>query len=288
MVAPPAKSLVLDLLSTVPHGAMPVRLLVEAAALFGIAENALRVALARLLAAGLVTRDERGRYGMGPAADAVAKQVAAWRRSEGRVRGWQGGWIGVHTGGVARADRAALRRRVRALRFLGLRELSPGLEVRPDNLAGDVAVVRDALQALGLERGVPVFRLADLDPETDARARALWPAAAIVAGYQRARALLAQSQRRLPTLSPERAMTESFLLGGQAIRQLALDPLLPEPIVPARERALLVDALRAYDRAGRTAWAALLRRHGALPPRTPADLRLDHPAAGLAVAGGHA
>ena len=39
---------------------MPVRALVAAASPFEIEENSLRVALARLLAAGTVERDERG------------------------------------------------------------------------------------------------------------------------------------------------------------------------------------------------------------------------------------
>ena len=54
-------------------------------------------------------------------------------------------------------------------------------------------------------------------------------------------------------------MTESFRLGGQAIRQIVLDPLLPEPIVPAAERAALVAALRRYDRMGRSCWAEFMR-----------------------------
>ncbi|MGI9591183.1 MAG: PaaX family transcriptional regulator, partial [Myxococcota bacterium] len=68
MRAPRPKSLILDLLSTRRRGSMPVAALVEAAALFGIAEGSLRVALSRLLAEGRVERDERGAYRLGPAA----------------------------------------------------------------------------------------------------------------------------------------------------------------------------------------------------------------------------
>ena len=45
-----ARSLILDLLSTLRRGTMPVRALVEAGALLGIAENNIRVSLARLYA----------------------------------------------------------------------------------------------------------------------------------------------------------------------------------------------------------------------------------------------
>ena len=56
----------LDLLSTLPRGAMPVRALVAAGDLFGISENSVRVTLARLLADRLVARDDRGAYRLGP------------------------------------------------------------------------------------------------------------------------------------------------------------------------------------------------------------------------------
>ena len=64
-------------------------------------------------------------------------------------------------------------------------------------------------------------------------------------------------------------MAESFLIGGDAIRQLANDPLLPEPIVASRERRRLIDALRSYDRLGRKMWSgaavsAFAERHLAL------------------------
>ena len=70
-MGPTARSLILDLLSTLRRGAAPVRALVAAAGLFGIGENSLRVALARLLAAGMVERDARGQYRLGPGARAA-------------------------------------------------------------------------------------------------------------------------------------------------------------------------------------------------------------------------
>ena len=46
------RSLILDLLSTLRRGAMPVRALIRAGEMFEIPENTLRVALARLVQAG--------------------------------------------------------------------------------------------------------------------------------------------------------------------------------------------------------------------------------------------
>ncbi|MCC7541662.1 MAG: hypothetical protein IT379_35920 [Deltaproteobacteria bacterium] len=47
------------------------------------------------------------------------------------------------------------------------------------------------------------------------------------------------------------------MLGGEAIRQIVFDPLLPEPLVDAVERRAFVDAAVRYDAFGRRVW----RRH---------------------------
>lgn len=276
MGTPTAKSLILDLLSTLRGHSMPVRTLVAAARLFAIEENNLRVSLARLCAAGVIERDERGLYRLGVPATAVERQITSWRRLEERVCDWHGGWIAVHGGPPTRG--AAGRRSAQALRFLGFRALEPGLMLRPDNLAGGVTGVRDELRALGLDPHAAVLGLRDLDADRERRARGLWNTGRLLAGYQKARADLTASQVRLATLTPDDAMIESFLLGGSVLRELALDPLLPESILPAETRNELVAAMREYDRIGRAAWAGLMRTR---PPgrdiahlQAPADLRV--------------
>jgi phenylacetic acid degradation operon negative regulatory protein len=66
-------------------------------------------------------------------------------------------------------------------------------------------------------------------------------------------------------------MVESFLLGGRVIRELVLDPLLPEPLLPTRERRALLDATRSYDQLGRRAWAAFMASHGAPHSSAPTN-----------------
>jgi len=261
--APSPRSLILDLLSTLRGESMPVGALVAAGALFAIPGNGLRVALTRLLASEAVVRDERGRYRLGPSAAALNERVVSWRRLEERVRRWEGGWIGVHLGGLARGRGGTAAAAERPLRLLGFARLAPDLALRPDNLKGGVAAVREELCALGLDAAALVFALAELDAASEARARGLWDAAALRHGYARSRRELAAGEARLPRLAEGAAMLESFQLGGRVIRQLVHDPLLPEPLVPAEERRAVVAALRRYDRAGRRAWAAFLARHGA-------------------------
>jgi phenylacetic acid degradation operon negative regulatory protein len=269
-VQPTAKSLVLDLLSTVGGRAIPVRALIDAGHLFGISSNGVRVELARLVTRRLVTRDRRGQYRIAPRAQPLGGHVASWTRLEERLVPWCGAWIGVHLAHLPRTPRAALRRRMRALRLMGLRELEPGLFVRPDNLRGGVDDVRRRLHALGLEPAAIVFAMAALDASTDARARRSWDVAGLRAAYRHTRRRLIASEGRLSRLSPDRAMAESFQVGGQAIRQLIYDPLLPEPLMSAAERRGLLDAMRRYDRRGRDCWARFMRERGAPHRRSPA------------------
>ena len=69
-------------------------------------------------------------------------------------------------------------------------------------------------------------------------------------------------------------MAESFLIGGEAIRRIVLDPLLPDAIVPTAERDALVRAMTAYDDIGRRCWASFLERYGVLVSDSPMDRQL--------------
>jgi phenylacetic acid degradation operon negative regulatory protein len=262
-VAPTPKQLILDLLSSTRGRAVPVQALVAAGELFGIRSESVRVALTRLTERGTIARDGRARYRIAPAGEPVQRHVVRWTHLGERVTAWRAGWLGVHAGGLSRGQRSARRRRERALAFLGFRALEPGLYVRPDNLAGGATAVRDELRELGLEPAALVFAIRELDPASHARACGLWDAERLRRDYRDTRAALERSAARLQRLPAERAMVESFELGGRAIRQLARDPLLPDEIVPGAERAALVSAMRAYDRSGRACWRDFMQRHGA-------------------------
>jgi phenylacetic acid degradation operon negative regulatory protein len=268
-VEPTAKSLILDLLSAAGDYPMPVRAVVQTGGLFGLSANSLRVALARLRARGLVESDDRGLYRLAPGARVVQQHVGAWSQLEERMVPWGGGWIAVHTAGLSAARRSQLRQRSRALEFFGFRMLAPELRVRPDNLKGGVEELRPRLYALGLDGDAPVFVMQRLDPETERRARGLWDVKALCRSYREARQVLQRAAERLPDLPPERALVETFAVGGPILRQLAFDPLLPEPIVPAEPRQALVDEMRRYDRMGRPHWHRFMKAQGVPPIESP-------------------
>ena len=271
MRRPTPRSLALDLLSSLRGGSMPVAALVDAAVLFGIEPNAQRVAVARLLAARQIERDQPGRYRIGAAAAPVDRRVLGWRRAEEATARWQGGFWLVHAGALPPARDGRRRRREQALRLLGFAALAPRLAARPDNLRADLPWLRSELDLLGLERDALLVRASELDPEAAARAGRMWSRDELAQGYRRSLVALAASEARLPRLPEAKAMVESFLLGGRVIRQLVLDPLLPEPLAPEALRRELAQAMRRYDRLGRRAWAGLLERHGVPHVSAPAD-----------------
>ena len=277
---PSPKSLIVDLLSTLPRaqrGSMPVRALVASGRCFGIAENSVRVALTRLHAAETVERDERGRYRLAPRTEATRVEVAAWKTRHQDLCDWNPRtWIGLMPHGSRRPTRRVASRRQRALRLLGFRELEAQLFIRPDNLAGGVERARARLEALdpSLREDGLVVGLTQFPAQTEQRAIELWQPAEVVATYRRARRRLATSETSLSSRSEEDAMVETFLVGGQVLRQIALDPLLPEEIVPTREREALVEGMRHYDEVGRRCWAGFLESFDVLHMRTPSDLRV--------------
>ncbi len=246
-----AKRLILDLASTTGGAPLPVHLLVSIATVFGISENSLRVALARLCARGLLERNERGLYALARGGSALGRHVGSWTDFDARLVPWRGGWIGVCTP-PARGRGTLARGQRRALEFVGLQALRPTLLVRPDNLIGGARSLQQRLAELGLE--ALVFRLDQLDEAAEALARRLWDVAELERGNRELLEELVESGVRLPELPLEEAVVECFELGGRVLRHLAYDPLLPAAIQDPAGRDALVDEMRRYDRQGRLAW----------------------------------
>lgn len=256
-----AKAVVLEVLSageSIDKGTLPVRSLVQAASVFGIAENSVRVAIARLRAEGLLESPGRGEYCLGPSAQVVNEKIHGWRTVSSRVGTWDGSWIAAFTADLSRTDRPALRRRQRALRYLGFEELKPGLFVRPNNLTLGIDGVRSELVALGLDADAPVFRMEELNPDQEERARAMWDSEGLERTYSKLHGELTFSMRRLDGLDLDDSLREAFLLGREGIRHVVLDPLLPEPLVDETKRSTMVDVLQDYCDKGLDLWNRFL------------------------------
>lgn len=265
MAAVSPKSLVLDLLR-VAADPQPIRGLCEIGALFGFTDNAMRVAITRLVGRGLLESDERGWYRLAPVATPRADFVERWRLGDRRLRTWKGAWLVVWL--PKGASRAVRRRSLAVLEWIGLREGLPGMHVRPDNLIGAVDAMREQAVTLGLEPDAEMFVGRDWSSATVERwARDLWPAAALLRRCREATRDLERSAARLLDMPSEQAVVQSFQRGGMAIGVLATDPLLPDAIVDGSERRALTEATLRYDALGRRVWKQFLeaRRLSAAP-----------------------
>jgi phenylacetic acid degradation operon negative regulatory protein len=256
------RSVVLNLVR-VTQRPVSVRRLLAMGELFGFNANAMRVALTRLVADGRLESDERGSYRLAPAAVIVREHIEEWRRGEARMRAWRGEWLTVALpNGATRATR---RGSLSALTRLGLREGLPGLWVRPDNLRQAFESTAERLRGLGLEENAELFRARDWGARTAARFAAdLWPIRSLEQGYTRALRDLERSMEQLEGMPRETSLVQTYLLGGEAIRVLATDPLLPEEIMPGATRATLSEAMLRYDPMGHALW----RDFGAEPALT--------------------
>jgi phenylacetic acid degradation operon negative regulatory protein len=250
-----ARSLILDLLLASGLHQISVREAITACGIFAISENSVRVALVRLSADGLVQAAGRGNYRLGPQALDLAGDVATWRSAEQRLRPWHGDWITVFTANLGRTNRTALKHRERALNMLGFRELEQGLHVRPNNLESGPEAVLKRLHTLGLE---PEARLCLSQHWNDEAAlKGLWDTNRLNADYIYWQQSLETWMQNAQELDPETAARESFLLGGQAIRHVVFDPLLPDSFIDSQARLAFVASVRRFDKVGHQIWQTL-------------------------------
>lgn len=254
---PTAKRIILELLSAADDHEAASSSLVSAGKLLGVAENNVRVTLTRLVGDGTLELTGRGSYKLGHATAALTRQITSWRELEKQVRRWDGAWVCVQAGSTG-GDRRLARRRERALRLLGFRTLDRTLSLRPDNLEGGVAALRERLYALGVEAEALVFRASEFDDDTGARARRLWDAERLTATYHQTRDRIDRWLCAAAELPLRTAAREAFFFGGDVVRTILFDPLLPEPLVDVGARRALVEAGKRLDATGRRLWAQLV------------------------------
>ena len=253
---PTAKRIILELMSANPGVDAPAAMLVAAAELLGIEQNNVRVTLTRLVADGTLETSARGLYQLGKATRALTKQITSWRELEKQVRPWDGSWACVHFA-ASNADRVAARRRKRALGLLGFRALDRALALRPNNLDGGIAALREQLYALGVEETAIVLLATELDPATEQRARRLWAAERLTQGYVQTRERIERWLVAIDELPLRTAAREAFFFGGDVLRKIMFDPRLPEPLVDVAERRALLEAAKRLDTTGRRLWLRL-------------------------------
>jgi phenylacetic acid degradation operon negative regulatory protein len=175
---------------------------------FGINENALRVALTRMVAAGDLIRSADG-YRLSDRL--LARQQRQDEALAPRLNAWDGTWttLVITVVGVDAKTRAGLRKTLHDSRFAELRE---GVWLRPANL--DVALTEE------LQGRVRILRSRDGEPA--ALAGLLWDLPA----------WSATGHRLLDEMAGAETVPQRFVVAAAMVRHLLTDPLLPDELLP--------------------------------------------------------
>ena len=265
-----ARELILTLMDSTRARALTAGYLIAAAELFGMDPGSVRVALARLVREGSLIGAGRGRYALGSRAGTLHTLVQNWSRAEQSLVDWQGDWLSVLVGHLARSNKSVVRNNERALSLFGFAEMAAGIWVRPANLTRSLDQVRADLLELGLVPGSLCARVSELAPEDSLDPAILWQTETLADRYRENIRLLEESTVRLADLDDSAAARETLLIGRAVTRHILLDPLLPDALVDAAARRQMVGAMREYDRLGKAYWREFFSRHGDGPDQKPA------------------
>ena len=256
-----ARELILTLMDSASARTLSASYLIAAGRLFDMDPGSIRVALARLVREGSLSGAGRGRYALGSRAGTLHSLVKNWSRAEASLVSWQGEWLTVLIGHLARSNKAAVRGNERALTLFGFAQMAAGLWVRPANLTRTLDQVRADLLELGLVPGSLCAQIRQFAPPERLDPRDLWQTDTLARRYHENVERLDRSTARLATLDDAAAARETLLIGREVTRAILLDPLLPDALVDAGARRLMIEAMRDYDRVGKAYWREFFRQH---------------------------
>jgi phenylacetic acid degradation operon negative regulatory protein len=240
-----AKDLILNLFRTSPSSRWPVRILIDVAQLFDISANSIRVTLSRLRSDDLIEQDLRGHYRLNWKYDPVRDWIDSWSKGETRTISWNDQWLIVVPSTHLPAK--TLRALDKACFRLGFRAFRNGFWVRPDNLAMPVIKMTELIEAMSGTSEFIISKLTETYVDGEAQSFAsLWKLRELEEMYRRETNRLKGSVKDLDRAAEDIALRESFLIGGDAIRRLALDPLLPPELIDVAARSSYTDCAREY------------------------------------------
>jgi len=259
MKKPVARKLLLKLFGSRTKVKMDASSAVRVGRLFGISENNIRVTINRLHSQKMLSLVDRGYYQLGKRGESFARQINSWREAEeSLLTEWHGDWIVVQTNMLAKSDKKQSRKNERALKIVGFKKVFSDMHIRPANIAGGAVKVRERLYMLGLSQQAVVFCASNFDFKLQSRTNKLWNTTELEQAYRNGINKLQGSLLRLPTLSLDEAMIESYEIGDSALHQLVFDPLLPSPLVNERLRDQFTQLVKHYDDVGAQIWHRFL------------------------------
>lgn len=250
---PSPKNMILDLMGVNQPNPLETSHLSMLSDVFNIPVNNLRVALTRLTAKGLISNDGRGIYRLSLKAIAKRDFINRWRTTQIINKSWDGSWIACHL--PKGADRTARKKSLLALQWYGFKAGLDLVWIRPNNLRLNLVDLVSFLRNLGLEIEAKHFIITQAEEAIQTHwMNNLWPITKLDMDYDDLIKALLQSIETLQQNTPQQALLQSSLLGGEAIHHLAIDPLLPSEIRPGNMQLKLKTAMLAYDKIGRKIW----------------------------------
>ena len=251
------KNITIDILRIAGATPLPNQVLLEVGQIFGFSANAMRVAINRLMNRGILEKIDTAHYRLSTSSDPISEFVGNWRNAEARIKTWQSDrWLLCHL--PKSPDRSIRMRSIKALHLRGFRQGPDNLWIRPDNLSDSFNDLENHLRQLGLEDHAALIASHKLSTTLSQQWLALWDEPENTLAYNQHFPAMTEaliiSQHQLAEMPTKDAMTESFRLGSNTIHMLTKDPLLPEQLCDTKNRALLCNAMRAYDDAGRKIW----------------------------------
>lgn len=257
------KNLVEGFLRAAAPDSISVKSLLAVGDLLGFSHNAIRVAISRLCTKELVISDAKGCYRLTDKTFVVSKFIDRWRLGENRVRPWQGQWLCCHLPqGMQRTERNQSQK---SLAWYGFRHGLSGLYLRPDNLNLSITELNNQLIESGLTPQATLFRAYDFNGEQVQHWPDLWDVDEITRTYQELNDRLSESYEHFFDMPMEKSLPESIVLGGNTLRTLALDPLLPEEMIDVAPRNALSTLMIKYEEQSKAAWADMIKKLEAKP-----------------------
>lgn len=252
-----AKSLILDLLRTSKPSALPVRLLINTAAIFDISENAMRVNLNRLIKRDVISQDSRGYYQVSETTSPLRTWVASWRAGEQRIRPWQQQWLNLQISSSLNASAAKQLQRA-AFRF-GFRQYWDNSWIRPDNLSINNADLSQLLEQLSEQNSFMLMQVQQFSGNK--KPAQLWQPEKVEQVYRSHITALQDSINNIDSAELASRFRDSFILGGNCIHTLAIDPLLPAELINVELRDELTQLMKTYDRMCTPYWQQLFSQY---------------------------
>jgi phenylacetic acid degradation operon negative regulatory protein len=241
-------SFILDLLRTYEHRGASLKNLMSAATLFNFSDNLTRVTLSRLVARGLIEKVKRGHYRLAQRSDPLNDFVEQWRLGEARSRLWKPNTFLIAS--VESSDRNNW-----VMSATGFVRLRDQLWSRPDNLARQGDELSMWLHHLGLSEDALIGSQVVFSDDQCHSIIKQYNLTDLENSYLTLIGKLQQSEARLNQMPKEKAMKESFSLGGEALQALAKDPYLPQDVINPEDRITLWQTMMRYDELGRSIWS---------------------------------